>query len=176
MMTIYVDSCAFDELFKYGIEPGLIDPDEFQLVVTRAVLRELQDIPERPDEPGKKAFIDRISQGPHITETGYFGFGAGNYGFGQGVFADASQIDYLMETALNLGPDRPSGFPKNYTDRMLLSHAIVFSVLTAESTLGNRDLMDKAKARGATVINMRDFDPAHESFPDFLRRHEPASK
>jgi hypothetical protein len=171
--AIFVDSCAFDELFKHRIEPRDIDPTEFQLYVTGAVLRELEDIPVRADEPGKKDFIDRISKSGEIPERGYFGFGAGNYGFGRGVLADLSQVEYLEETADQLGKERPSGRPKNATDRLLLSHAIGFAVLTAEPTLGNRILMDKALERGATVIRMRDFDPVAETFQEFLRRHFP---
>ena len=169
--AIYVDSCAFDELFKHKIEPGDIDPGEFQLLVTGAVLQELRDIPERPDEPGKKAYIERISTSGEIPEQGYFGFGPDNYGFGRGVLADLSQTEYLESTTDQLGKKRPSGNLKNATDRQLLSHAIVFAVLTNEPTLGNRILMDKAIERGATVIRMLDFDPATETFVEFLRRH-----
>lgn len=173
--AIYLDSCAFDELFKHGVEPRDIDPAEFQLLVTGAVLRELADIPERPDEPGKKAYIERIATSGEILEQGYFGFGPGNYGFGGGVLADLSQTEYLESTVDQLGKKRPSGSPKNATDRQLLSHAIVFAVLTNEPTLGNRVLMDKAIERGATVIRMFDFDPTIETFAEFLRRHFPAS-
>ena len=172
--AIFVDSCAFDELFKHRIEPKDIDPAEFQLFVTGEVLKELGDIPERLEEPGKKAFIDRISKSGEIPERGYFGFGSNSYGFGRGILADLSQIEYLESTKDQLGKERPSGNPKNFTDRQLLSHAIVFAVLTNEPTLGNRILMDKAVERGATVIRMRDFDPGAETFAEFLRRHFPS--
>lgn len=170
---IFVDSCAFDELFKHGIEPKEIDASEFQFFVTGEVLKELSNIPERPEEPGKKAFIDRISKSGEIPERGYFGFGSESYGFGRGILADLSQLDYLESTKDQLGEPRRSGAPKNATDRQLLSHAIKFAVLTNEPTLGNRVLMDKAIERGATVIRMRDFDPAAEGFIEFLRRHFP---
>lgn len=174
--AIFVDSCAFDELFKHGIEPGRdLDPKEFQLLVTDAVLRELRDIPERANEPGKKAYIERISRSDEILDRGYFGFGPGSYNFGGGFFAEESQTDYLQSTADQLGKERRSGYPKNATDRLLLSYAIVFAVLTNEPTLGNRVLMDKAIERGATVIRMLDFDPGLETFAEFLRRHFPSS-
>lgn len=169
--SIFVDSCAFDALFKHGIEPKDIDPDEFKLFVTGDVLKELNDIPERPEEPGKKAFIDRISRSGEIPEVGYFGFGSNSYGFGRGILADLSQIEYIESTKDQLGKERPSGNPKNFTDQQLLSHAIVFAVLTAEPRLGNKVLMDKAVERGATVIRMIDFDPGAETFAEFLRRH-----
>ncbi|WP_460410420.1 MULTISPECIES: hypothetical protein [unclassified Pseudomonas] len=170
---IFVDSCAFDELFKHRIEPSELDASEFQLFVTGDVLEELSRIPDRADEPGKKAFIDRISKSGEIPERGYFGFGSGAYGFGRGILADLSQTDYLESTEDQLGAPRRSGTPKNATDRQLLSHAIVFAVLTNEATLGNKVLMDKAVELGATVIRMRDFDPAAETFIQFLRRHFP---
>lgn len=168
---IFVDSCAFDELFKHRIEPKEIDASEFQFYVTGEVLKELSNIPERPEEPGKKAFIDRISKSGEIPERGYFGFGSDSYGFGRGILADLSQIDYLESTKDQLGEPRKSGVLKNATDRQLLSHAIVFAVLTNEPTLGNKVLMERAVERGATVIRMRDFDPETETFIQFLRRH-----
>lgn len=173
--AIFVDSCAFDELFKHRIEPKDIDANEFQLYVTGDVLKELSDIPDRPEEPGKKAFIDRISKSGEIPERGYFGFGSNSYGFGRGILADLSQIEYIESTKDQLGKERPSGNPRNFTDQQLLSHAIVFAVLTAEPTLGNRIMMDKAVERGATVIRMIDFDPGAETFTEFLRRHFPAT-
>lgn len=173
--AIFVDSCAFDELFKHRIEPKDIDANEFQLYVTGDVLKELRDIPDRPEEPGKKAFIDRISRSGEIPERGYFGFGSNSYGFGRGILADLSQIEYIESTKDQLGKERPSGNPKNFTDQQLLSHAIVFAVLTAEPTLGNRIMLDKAVERGATVIRMLDFDSGAETFVEFLRRHFPAT-
>ncbi|QOE09538.1 hypothetical protein IE322_05605 [Pseudomonas asiatica] len=169
--AIYVDSCAFDALFALGIEPSEVNGDDFQLFVTREVKRELDLIPERADEPGKKAYIDRIANNGEIPERGYFGFGPEHHGFGSGVLADLSQTEFLEETADQLGKPRPTGYPKNHTDRQLLSHSIAFAVLTAEPKLGNQALMDAALSRDARVIRITDFNPDTETFTEFLRRH-----
>lgn len=169
--AIYVDSCAFDALFALRIEPSDVNGDEFQLFVTREVKRELELIPENPEDPDKKAYIDRIASNGEIPERGYFGFGPDHHGFGTGVLADLTQTEFLAETADQLGKTRPTGYPKNHTDRQLLSHSIAFAVLTAEPRLGNRALMDAALSRGARIIRITEFNPNAETFTEFLRRH-----
>lgn len=139
-----------------------MDGSEFQLVVTPSVLEELERIPERPEEPGKKAFIERLSKGGEIIERGYFALGVSGLSRND-VLAGLPQMEYLGVTVGELGAPRKSGSPKNATDRTLLSHAIVNAVLTAERTLGNRKLMDEALQRGATVIDIRGYDPASET-------------
>jgi hypothetical protein len=174
--AIFIDNCAFDRLFELGIDPGHINGDEFQFYVTEEVLIEIDAIPDTQEKEEKKRWISRIARGESVAETGYFGFAEdpSAYGFGQGFLADLSQVEYLAETKSELGPERPTGLPRNHTDRLLLSHAIVFAVLTDEARLGNGRLMGQALERGATVIRMRDFDSENETFTEFLRRHFPA--
>lgn len=172
--AIFIDNCAFDKLFEYGIEPEDINCDEFQLYVTGEVLAEIDAIPNTEEKAPKKLWISRVARSDAVVETGYFGFAEspGAYGFGQGFLADITQVDYLNETSEELGaPRKKTGFPKNHTDRLLLSHGIIFSVLTAEDTLGTSALMEKAVARGATVIRIQDFDPAKQTIREFLRGH-----
>jgi hypothetical protein len=173
---IFIDNCAFDRLFELGIEPGDINGEEFQFYVTGEVLTEIDAIPDTAEKAEKKRWITRIARSEGVHESGYFGFAEdpSAYGFGQGFLADLDQVEFLVETTTELGPERPTGLPKNHTDRLLLSHAIIFAVLTDEARLGNGRLMELALKRGATVIRMRDFDSGVETFPEFLRRHFPA--
>lgn len=172
--AIFIDNCAFDKLFEHGIEPEDINCDEFQLYVTGEVLAEIDAIPNTEEKAPKKSWISRVARSEGVLETGYFGFAEapGSYGFGQGFLADLAQVEYLNETDAELGePRKKTGFPKHHTDRLLLSHGIIFSVLTAEAALGNSALMEKAIARGATVIRIQDFDPAKQTIREFLREY-----
>lgn len=172
--VIFLDSCAFDYLFWHRIDIGTeLGGSEFQLVVNPSVREELVHIPERPEEPGKKAFIDRLLTGGEIVDRGYF-FLSQSALSGGDVLVGIPQAEYLGQTVGELGAPRKSGVPKNATDRVLLSHAIIDSVLTAERTLGNRKLMDEALQRGATVIDITSYKPDTETFLAFLRRHFPA--
>lgn len=169
--AIFVDSCAFDYLFLHRIDVDAILKDsEFKFVVTAAVLEELAQIPENTVDPDKRNFIAQLSKGGSIAERGYFSLGVSGLSCGD-VLAGLPQMEYLSVTADQLGAPRKSGNPKNATDRMLLSHAIIDAVVTAEKVLGNRVLMDEALKRGATVIGIKGYDPAKEDFVDFLRRH-----
>lgn len=172
--AIFIDSCAFNKLFEFGIEPEDINGDEFQLYVTGEVLAEIDAIPDTEEKAPIKLWISRVARSEGVKETGYFGFAEspGSNGFDQGFLADLEQVNFLNETTSELGEARKkTGFPKNHTDRILLSHGIIFSVLTAETVLGNSVLMDKALARGATVIRIQNFDPSKQGILEFLRGH-----
>lgn len=174
---IFIDNCAFDRLFDLQIDPSSLVSNEFVYYVTGDVLTEIDAIPDSAEKAEKKAWISRVARSDSVVETGYFGFAEDPtaYGFGQGLLGDLSQVEYLAETSSELGALRGSGLPKNHTDRMLLSHAIEFAVLTDERVLGNRRLMDAAIARGAKVIRISEFDPGSESFIEFLHRSLPAA-
>lgn len=174
--AIFIDNCAFDRLFELGLDLAQIGGDEFRFYVTGEVLIEIDAIPDTKEKEEKKRWISRVARSEIVAETGYFGFAEdpNAYGFDQGFLADLSQVEYLTETTSELGPARPTGLPRNHTDRLLLSHAIIWAVLTDEARLGNGTLMSLALERGATVIRMRDFDSENESFTEFLRRHFPA--
>lgn len=170
---IFIDNCAFDALYELGIEPANIQSAGYEFWVTGEVLAEIDAIPDVDDKQAKKEWIKRVVTSEAVEERGYFGFAeAGeSYGFDQGLLADLDQSHFLTETAGQLGPERATGFPKHHTDRLLLSHAICFAVITAEKRLGNALLSEKALERGATIISLQDFNPEVETFIEFLCRH-----
>jgi len=166
---VFIDSCAFDALFKLQVDAGQARIKGFVLCITPTVRAELEDMPDKPEEPGKREFILALADGVDVEPMGFFGVDTSHSsgGFGSGYLADITQTEYMDETKGQLKAPRKSGRPKNSTDQELLAHSIFAAVLTAEKGIGNHILRTEAKNRGAKIININEF-AADGDFGAFL--------
>ncbi|MBW8353981.1 MAG: hypothetical protein K0M54_09110 [Pseudomonas sp.] len=163
-LKILVDGCAFDELHRFGVDLDKEKNGEgYELVVSALVVRELERIPDSQ----KRQLLLSYAQKLRCGDRDYFGFRGG---FGSSNFIPEKINDFLVSTSSSIGAQRPGKDAKNIVDRHQLGLSIDSAVLTAENKIG-RGLGSKAVALGATIINIKSFNPDSESFSSFILRH-----
>ncbi|MDD2892854.1 MAG: hypothetical protein PHF20_02890 [Halothiobacillaceae bacterium] len=170
-MQIYIDSCAWNFLFRFGIDLwSELPPDRYQLHMTREVEIEVEAIPETgkdgADNRPLKQYIAASIARSKVSTTGTFGFQTYeldgtpskvqvNVGFGQGTFQSDQERAYYASPEIKaqiLGkPKRGSGLSANQADASLAVHANNAIILTDESP-DKAGPLKLAYGKGAKIV------------------------
>ena len=168
---IYIDSCAWNFLFRSGVDlRSEVPSDRYQLHMTREVEIEVEAIPETgkdgvDNRPLKHYIAANIAQSK-VATTGTFGFltyeldGTPskvqvNVGFGQGTFQSDQERVYYASPEIKaqiLGkPKKGSGLSANQADASLAVHANNAIVLTDERP-DKAGPLKLAASKGAKIV------------------------
>lgn len=171
-LEIFIDNCAFDELYKNNVDLRTEFPEKTVCFkITKAVKGEIEDIPDnKPDKKLVKTYALNIIESEQIKDTSFFGLGDGGRlwsGLDEGEWASKEQSKFLDDTKSKLGsPRKLSGIQNNAADIDMLAQSFGKIVITTEKTIGG-SLSTMSLAR-ATVINIKDYGDSGYSLRDFI--------
>jgi hypothetical protein len=168
---IYIDSCAWNFLFRFGVDlQSELPPDRYRLHMTREVEIEVEAIPDTgkdgADNRPLKQYIATNIALSKVDTTGTFGFQTCeldgtpskvqvNVGFGQGSFQSDQERDYYASPeikALILEKSKKgSGLSANQADASLAVHANNAIVLTDERP-DKTGPLKLATGKGAKIV------------------------
>lgn len=179
-ITIFVDSCAWNILFKFNVNLAKESiNDSFDWAMTKEVFSfEIESIPtEKENKKALKDYILEQIESARVREDSFFGFGDINEpegyrprvgGFGEGRFISYEESEQLLKYERVKEKQMRTGLYKDEADSSLALRATTGSVvLTAENPNKNGPLKD-ARLAGGMFINISEFDPAKSSFGKFI--------
>lgn len=157
MISVYVDNCAWDILFKRGVDlREALPPSEYGLAITREAELEIALIPNQE----LLTYVRSSISAREIPTDTYFGFFVDSLpgdqqrvgGFGEGRFITPSESVILAAEAKRIGQSqRPTGLFKNEADVSLAARSAHSVLITAD----NRKVIKQLPRKyGATVVNL----------------------
>jgi hypothetical protein len=175
-LVIFIDSCAWDILYKHGINLSKELPaDEVDLFVTKEVGSfEMPIIPENKN--GLKEYVRKQMEERCIEEYSYFGFASSadppgtRYrigGFDEGRFASQMEITLIERFKVTQGKERKTGLYNNEADASLAVRACVGDVVLTAEKPDNGPLKEAAIESGR-VVSLLGFDPSKQSLKDYI--------
>ncbi len=175
-LSIFIDNCAWDILFKHVINLSKELPEEeFDLFVTKEVGSfEMPTIPDSKN--GLKEYIRRQMLERSIGEDSYFGLGSSSDppgfryrigGLGEGRFATSEELRLMERFKMVPGKERKTGLYKNEADASLAVRALAGNIVLTAEIPDNGPLKEAAFESGR-VVSLLSFEPSQQSLKDFI--------
>ena len=170
---VYIDSCAWNFLFRTGVDlQRELPPERYKLHMTREVEIEIAAIPEAgkygTDNRHLKQYIAANTERGEVTTTGTFGFQTYEpdgtpakvqvyVGFGKGAIQSDQERDYYASPEVRaqiLGKQKTgSGLSANAADASMAAHATDAIVLTDERPV-KRGPLKLVASKGGRIVHL----------------------
>lgn len=188
MISVYIDSCAWNYLYEHDLDlEQELPPSRFAIYVTREVEIELNAIPDEGrgdvDKTALKAYIKQNIDRRPVTTSSVFGFctcepdgttsAIQTYGgFGVGTFQSADESAFyarpeIQQKLQRLGKPK-TGLSKDQADASLAVKSFDSIVLTNEGMNKSGPLKIAAGLGGRVVFLEAEVDPSGRRIGEYL--------